>query len=60
MQVKKIKNYSEMPKDYTGIVERADGYKAWYLNDKRHREDGPACEYASGTKQWWLYGHQKK
>jgi hypothetical protein len=21
-----------------------------------HREDGPAAEYASGTKQWWIDG----
>ena len=30
--------------------------KLWRLNDKRHREDGPACEYAHGTKEWWLNG----
>ena len=33
-----------------------NGDKAWYLNGKRHREDGPACEYASGAKEWWLNG----
>ena len=33
-----------------------DGTKAWYLNDKRHREDGPAIEYANGHKSWWLNG----
>ena len=26
----------------------------WYLNGKRHREDGPAIEFAGGTKEWWL------
>jgi hypothetical protein len=31
-----------------------NGDKYWYLNDKRHREDGPAVEYASGFKSWWL------
>ena len=31
-----------------------NGTKAWYLNDKRHREDGPAVEYASGDKSWYL------
>ena len=35
-------------------VERANGYKAWFLNDKLHREDGPAVEYANGTKSWFL------
>ena len=26
----------------------------WYLNDKPHRECGPAIEYASGDKFWYL------
>ena len=34
----------------------ADGSKHWYLNGKRHREDGPAIEYASGNKIWYLNG----
>jgi len=25
----------------------------WYLNGKRHREDGPAVEFASGAKFWY-------
>ena len=24
----------------------------YFKNGKRHREDGPACEFASGGKQW--------
>lgn len=28
----------------------------WYQNGKRHREDGPAVEYASGTKKWYKNG----
>ena len=32
----------------------ADGTKRWYLNGKRHREDGPAVEYPEGTKCWYL------
>ena len=31
-----------------------DGFKAWYLNDELHREDGPAVEHADGSKEWWL------
>ena len=31
-----------------------DGHKQWYLNDKRHREDGPAVEWADGVKSWFL------
>ena len=32
------------------------GGKHWYLNNKRHREDGPAIEYANGTKRWYQNG----
>jgi hypothetical protein len=31
-----------------------DGTKYWYINGKRHREDGPAIEHADGTKEWYL------
>jgi hypothetical protein len=31
------------------------GAKIWKLpNGKRHREDGPACEYSDGSKGWYL------
>ena len=26
------------------------GTSCWYFSDKLHREDGPACEFADGTK----------
>jgi len=28
----------------------------WFLNGKRHREDGPAREWADGDKSWYLNG----
>jgi len=31
-----------------------DGDKFWRLNDKLHREDGPAIEYNNGSKCWYL------
>ena len=31
-----------------------NGNKCWYLNGKRHREDGPAIERANGSKSWYL------
>ena len=37
---------------------RPNGTKAWYLNGKCHREDGPAIEWANGDKEWWLNGKQ--
>jgi hypothetical protein len=30
------------------------GAKRWYLNDKLHREDGPAMECANGDKYWYI------
>jgi hypothetical protein len=33
-----------------------DGSKEWYLNNKLHREDGPAVEYTDGTKLWYFHG----
>jgi hypothetical protein len=33
-----------------------DGSKEWCLNNKQHREDGPAVEYSDGSKFWYLNG----
>ena len=30
--------------------------KEWRLNDKLHREDGPAVVYPNGAKEWRLNG----
>ena len=38
----------------TYIVKVDDYGKCWYLDDKLHREDGPAIERKSGTKYWYL------
>jgi hypothetical protein len=43
--------------EYTVKV-HTNGDKSWYLNDKRHREDGPAVEYSNGDKFWYLNGKQ--
>jgi hypothetical protein len=34
--------------------EYSSGNKYWYLNGRRHREDGPAVEYIYGNKEWWV------
>jgi hypothetical protein len=33
-----------------------NGDKYWYLNGKRHREDGPAIEDIDGDKYWYING----
>ena len=42
-------------KTYTVTVDDY-GNKLWHLNDKLHREDGPAIECANGRKEWYLNG----
>jgi hypothetical protein len=37
-----------------------NGSKSWYLDRKRHREDGPAVELADGTKEWYLDGRRHR
>jgi len=37
-------------------IEYANGYKAWYVDDKLHRLDGPAIEDADGDKAWYVDG----
>ena len=34
------------------------GTKLWWLNGKLHREDGPAVEFADGSKLWYIYGER--
>ncbi len=58
MKTIKVKNYAEIPKGFTGIVEFLDGDKWWYKNGNLHREDGPAIEWSNGTKYWYLEGQE--
>jgi len=50
-----------MKPQYTEIDKYGSKY---YYSDKeltnRHREDGPACEWADGTKEWWLNGERHR
>jgi hypothetical protein len=36
------------------------GTKIWVLNNRRHREDGPAVERGNGTKEWWIRGERHR
>ena len=36
------------------LIEYDNGSKAWWLNGKLHRTDGPAIERANGNKAWYL------
>ncbi len=37
-----------------GIITDIIGDKSWYINDKLHRTDGPAVEWADGDKYWCI------
>jgi len=52
----KLKHREYIPKNYTGIVEYPSGNIHYYLNEKRHREDGPAIIYSDGTIKYFLNG----
>jgi hypothetical protein len=36
------------------LYKYVNGFKEWYLNNKLHREDGPAIESANGHKEWYV------
>jgi hypothetical protein len=42
-------------KTYTVKIDEY-GTKRWYINNKLHREDGPAVECADGYKAWYING----
>ena len=48
---------------YTKCIEyqRNDGIiRKYKLCNKRHNVDGPAVEYADGTREWWLNGRRHR
>jgi hypothetical protein len=61
MDVFEFKDWEEVPVNFTGIVKFSNGHKAFFLNRKLHREDGPAYERTDGSKFWYLKGfpHRK-
>ena len=56
MKTIKIKERSEIPTYFTGIVEWPSGTKEWFKDGKRHRENSHAVEYSNGTKYWYKEG----
>ena len=42
---------------YNPVIDKY-GDKYWYQHGKLQRTDGPAIEYASGTKTWYLNGKE--
>ena len=38
----------------------SNGTQCWYLNGKRHREDGPAIVFSDGSQFWYLNGKRHR
>ena len=43
-----------------GIFVNRYGDKAWYIDRKYHRLDGPAIEWNSGSKEWFSYNKRHR
>ena len=56
METIKIKDWKDLPVNYTGIIEYVFGTTCYYLNGKLHREDGPAIIWEDGTLEYFLNG----
>ena len=41
-------------------IKKTQNNTKYYLNDKLHREDGPAVEYSGGDKEYWYHGKKIK
>jgi len=39
-----------------GMSVRSNGNREWFVNGLRHREDGPAIEFADGRRYWYING----
>jgi hypothetical protein len=44
----------------TGIETDFDGTKWHWKNNLLHREDGPAAEFASGSRSWYINGKRHR
>ena len=41
---------------YDIVIEYGGTKRMWFYDNKTHREDGPAIEWAGGAKFWYLNG----
>lgn len=52
-----FERYDDIPKDFTGVCKILwDLSTRYFKNGLHHREDGPAVEFMSGTKYWYING----
>jgi len=58
IKVKSWRNYINKHPDFTGCLINPIGDKAWLLNGKYHRDNGPAMEWSDGNNWWFLNGEE--
>jgi hypothetical protein len=51
----RVNSHKDVPENFTGISEYANGTKEWYKDGKIHREDGPAIERKNGLVKAWCF-----
>ncbi len=54
-----IGSWTQIPDNFSGVINYYGDYH-WLLNGRQHRDDGPAIEWANGTKFWFLNGKQHR
>src|ERR1700691_6641169 len=63
MDILKLESWDvDLPENYTGIAEYPSGTILYYLNGKKHREDGPAVIWpTTGNEEYYINGllHRK-
>jgi hypothetical protein len=53
-------NITSASAKFSGLITYSTGCKIYYVNDKLHREDGPAVERADGCKGYWIHGKRHR
>ena|ERR1700691_4939527 len=56
MDILKLKDWEDIPENYTGIIECSNGSIFYFLNGFIHREDGPAVTHPNGNMHYYLNG----
>jgi len=56
IRVKYWHTYIKEHPEFTGCIIDKDKDIGWFKNGEHHRENGPAIEYAYGSKVWYVNG----
>jgi hypothetical protein len=58
MMITDIKDWNDLPDNFTGVIRYWTGSKYWFQSGSLHREDGPAIEYSAGYAEYYLNGEK--